>query len=57
MLPTSSNVESPRRGFTFQNLQGIVLIKDYNMYYNLQDDLVQHMWDGKCSNYYKKPYF
>lgn len=50
--PSSSNVELPRRGFTFQILQGIVVIKDYDMYYDLRDDPVQHLWEGKCSNYY-----
>lgn len=44
---SASNVGLPRSGFTVQNLQGIVVIKDYDMYYNLRDDLAQHLWEEK----------
>lgn len=45
----SSSFAGPWRGFSFANLtQEIALIEDTNTYYNMHNDLVQHLWPNAC---------
>ena len=49
--PNSSH-STLRRGFTFNNLQvGTSNLQDSETYYSLRDDLVQHLWNEKCSHH------
>ena len=49
----SSSSSGMRRGFTFADLtRETTLIEDTDTYYNLRDDLVQHLWEHKGFNAY-----
>lgn len=49
---SSSSQTTLRRGFTFNDLQvGTSNLQDSETYYSLRNDLVQHLWNEKGSNY------